>query len=135
MEGVFLLFKEKKTKFYSIEVNTQSGNSGNGRTEGEIFIAKINGGTNNGKEYLVSVGKENGYAELYDFNNSQIYQISTTSFLKREMNNLRGVVLNYTLNNINYIIIGYVTLGTINYYYLYRFKFTSIDIKNNNPND
>ena len=87
----------KNTRYYSMEVSEQSGNVGNGRMEGEIFISKINGDSN---EYLVSVGRGKGYTELYDFDNKKIYQISTTNFLGREMNSIRGETFIYESGNI-----------------------------------
>ena len=114
-----------------MEVSEQSGNDGNGRMEGEIFIAKING---DGNEYLVSVGRGNGYTELYDFDNKKIYQISTTNFLGREMNNIRGETFIYESGNIYYVFFCYVNTSKKNFY-INKFKFTSIDIKNNNPSN
>ena len=52
------------TYYYSIEASGQTGNTGNIRHEAEIFIATINGGENDGKEYLVSIGNDNQYIEL-----------------------------------------------------------------------
>ena len=127
----FFMNKGKSTRYYSMEVSEQSGNDGNGRLEGEIFIAKIN---EDGNEYLVSVGRSNGYTELYDFDNKKIYQISTTDFLGREMDNIRGVSFSYESNNIYYVVFCYSNKSKKTFYFN-KFKFTSIDIKNNNPSN
>ena len=123
----------KMTSYYSIEAKDQTGNNNNQRLESEVFIATINGGKNNGKEYLVSIGKGEGYTELYDFENDLIYQSPTTDFLGQKMENLRGTVINYKLNNINFVILGYI-FSSINYFYVKKFKFTSLDFIANKPN-
>ena len=52
------------TYYYSFEASKQTGNNGNMRYEADIFTVIINGGDNNGKEYLVSIGNNNQYIEL-----------------------------------------------------------------------
>ena len=127
-------FKIKgKSKYLILEVDPQTGNPGNGRLDSENFIAKINGGDNDGNEYLVSVSKENGYVELYDFENNKIYQRSTNTFLEFPMDGIRGTSSNFILNNIYYSLFGY-SYSANNQYFVFRFKFTSLDISNNIPN-
>jgi hypothetical protein len=100
----------RKTYYYSLQAKDQTGNNKNQRLEGEIFIATINEGVDKGKEYLVSIGKDNAYTELYDFENDKIYQNSTQNFLNRTMDNIRGTVINYQLNEINYVLFGYIKI-------------------------
>ena len=64
--------------------------------------------------------------------NKKIYQISTTDFLGREMDNIRGVSFSYESNNIYYAFFGYVKTSFKCFYFI-KFKFTSIDIENNSP--
>jgi len=123
----------KKTYHYSIEVKDQVGNDNNQRLGAEIFIAYINEGENKGKEYLVSIGINNSYTELYDFEHDNIYQNLTESFLSRQMNNIRGTVINYQLDNINYVLFGYINSYEHNFY-INKLKFNEIDIENSNPN-
>lgn len=69
--------------FNSINVTEQAGNQDKGRFEGEIFFAKS---TIDNKEYLVSVGKNFQYVEVYNFiNNAILYQLPSTSFLGKEI--------------------------------------------------
>jgi len=122
----------KRTYYYSLQAKDQTGNNNNQRLEAEIFIATINEGVDKGKEYLVSIGKDNAYTELYDFENDQIYQNYSQKFLNRQMNNIRGTVIYYQLNNFKYILFGYI--NSYDYiFYIQKFKFKTIDIENNNP--
>ena len=123
----------RKTYYYSLEAKEQIGNDKNQRLDAEIFIATINEGENKGKEYLVSIGNNNSYTELYDFEYDKIYQNQTSTFLSRQMNNIRGTVINYQLNNINYVLFGYINSYEHNFY-LNKLKFNEIDIGTSNPN-
>ena len=71
----------EKTYHFSIEAKVQVGNDNNQRLGAEILIAYINEGESKGKEYLVSIGMNNSYTELYDFENDKIYQNLTSTFL------------------------------------------------------
>ena len=123
----------KKTYYYSIEAKDQIRNNNNQRLEAEIFMATINEGENKGKQYLVSIGINNSYTELYDFDHDIIYQNQTSTFLSRQMNNIRGTVINYQLNNINYVLFGYINSYEHNFY-INKLKFNEIDIGTSNPN-
>ena len=97
--------------FSSINVTEQEGNPDKGRYEGEIFFAKS---TIDNKEYLVSIGKNYQYVEVYNFNDSQVlYQISSISLFGRMVIGLRGAVINFELNEDgiynNYIIYGFIS--------------------------
>ena len=121
------------SKYYSKEVSSQTGNSGGGRYYAENFVAKINGGANNGKEYLVSIGSGNSaYTELYDFDNEIIYQRSNSNFLENQNNNIRGTSYSFTSSSTYYSIFGHYYESS-SYYYLMKYKFTKIDINNNLP--
>ena len=124
-------FDGKRTKNITLEVDTQSGNTRNARYYSEFFIAKINGGDNNGKEYLISVSTGNGYAELYDFDdNNKIYQKSSTSFLKFQNDGLRGSSFNYISSDNTYH--SLFCFYSDSYFYINRYIFSSIDISNSN---
>ena len=97
--------------FSSCNVIEQEGNPDKGRYEAEIFFTKS---TNDNKEYLVSIGKNNQYVEVYNFNNNQIlYQISSSSLFGRVVIGLRGAVINLKLNEggiyNSYIIYGFIS--------------------------
>lgn len=97
----FFKINNKKSKYYSKKVSSQTGNSGGGRYYAENFVAKIKGGTNNGKEYLVSVESDSkAYTELYDFDNDTIYQNSNTNFLINKNNNVKGTSFSFTSSNV-----------------------------------
>ena len=131
-------FKSKtqnlKTKYYSMEAKDQKNNKGNIRFEAEIFIATVYGSDNSVKEYLVSVPKGDRYTELYDFDNNTIFQTTTEDFLKKPMNNSKGCVVSYKsdIDNIRYNIFSFISSSDKNVN-IKKFKFTSVDIKNNNP--
>ena len=114
--------------FNSINVSDQAGNREKGRFEGEIFFAKT---TNEKKEYLVSIGKNNQYVEVYDFNNNGVLsQMSSSSLFGRTIIGLRGSVINYELNENSFIIYGFISN---NIFCLKKMQFTSGNIINNNP--
>ena len=121
------------TYYYSIEASKQTGNNGNIRFEGDIFTAIINGGDNNGKEYLVSIGNNNQYIELYDFDNDEIYQKSTYDFFKTNKTSIRGVAINYESNKEYLILYGYLS-DDGSKLHLKKLKFTSLEITNSNSN-
>ena len=123
---------KKKTKYYSIEVSTQEGNPGNARYYSEIFVAKINGGENDSKEYIVNVGKGTGYTELYDFDNNKIYQRSSVSFLPKKSDSLRAASFTYNFNGIFYSNLYHYNEAN-DYYYLNKYEFTTYDIENDVP--
>jgi len=126
--------KNTNTKYYSIEAKDQKGNEGNIRYEAEIFIATVYEDDNSMKEYLVSVPKGDRYTELYDFDNDTIYQTTTEDFLLKPMNNSKGCVASYEslIDNNRYNLFGFIS-SSDNYVNIRKFKFTSVDIKNNNP--
>ena len=102
------------------------------RDEAEIFVVKINGEIgeeNNGKEYLVSIAKENQFAELYDFDNNKIYKKISSSLLGSGMVSPKGCALNYTVNDDNFILFSFISINIFN---LKKMKFTSINFENNN---
>ena len=125
-----IFFEKNNSNYFSMEVEEQLTNEGNGRNEAEVFIAKINNKEERVKEYLVSVGKWEEYTELYDFEENKIYQISTNLLLGRKVDNL-GTSYNYILDNNNIVLFGYLASESESYYlYLNLFNFTSKDIEN-----
>ena len=123
---------KETTNYYSIEVNSQQGNAGNGRYNSEICVVTINGGDDDGKEYLVSIGKSPGYIELYDFTNNKIYQKSSVSFLGNENDSIRGSTFIFISNGIYYSVFCYFSQN-IGYYYLNKYEFSSININKSVP--
>ena len=97
-------------------------------------MAKINGGTNNGKEYLVSIGSgSTAYTELYDFDNEIIYQKSNSDLLENQNDNIRGTSFTYKSSSGDYYSIFGHYFQSSGYFYLLKYKFTDININNNTP--
>ena len=107
----------------SIEIKTQSQSS-NYRFEAEIFMVKINN-----KEYLVSIGKGDKFAELYDLEKIELVsQKNTTQFLNNlPMKSIFQFSINYFYDNSDNILFGY-TDGSFNFYLNYlKFSSTNLD--------
>ena len=118
----------------SIIISDQEG-SDNGRYGGEIFFVKINEENAGNKEYLVIVGFDNQYIELYDLeNNRVINQVPTPNFFGKTITGVGATVVNYKLNENgkinNYILFGFIN---DNYFYLKKMNFSSTNIIGNNP--
>ena len=95
--------------FNSISVQDQTGNKNKGRYEGEIFFFKIND-----NEFLVSIGKNSQYVEVYDFDNKQVwYQTPSYSLFGKVITGLSGAVIIYELNengiSTYYLIFGFIS--------------------------
>ena len=97
-------------------------------------MAKINAGTNNGKEYLVSIGSgSTAYTELYDFDNDIIYQKSYSDILANQNDNIRGTSSTFKSSSGDYYSIFGHYCQSNSYFFLLKYKFTDIDINNNAP--
>ena len=118
----------------SLIVSDQEGID-NGRFEGEIFFVIINEENGGNKEYLVSVGFENQYIELYDFDNNNVScKVPSATFFGTTISGVGSTSISYKLN-INSKIYHYIIFGFISgsYFYLKKMNFSSIDIIGNNP--
>ena len=125
----FFIKNGNESNYYSLEVDNQTENEGNGRFDAENFIITMNEGEYKGKEYLMSIAKDDGYAELYDFDNDVIYQTPSENIIGRKRNNIRGEPINYISYSINYIIYYYTNNSN---YYIYKVDFPSINLTNAN---
>ena len=108
----------KRTNYYSLEAKVQIGINKNQSLETELFIVTVDEGENKGKEYLVSIGKGNTYIELYDFDNDKIYRKSIEKIINRKMNSIKGTVIKYQINNLNYELFGYINLYENKLYFI-----------------
>ena len=95
--------------FNSIRVKDQEGNEGKGRYEGEIFFFRANI-----QEYLISIGNNNQYTEVYDFDNNLVwFQSASNSLFGETITGLRSAVINYELTengiSTSYLIFGYIS--------------------------
>ena len=107
----------------SIEIKTQSKSS-NYRFEAEIFMVKINN-----KEYLVSIGKGDKFAELYDLEKIElISQKNTTELLNNlPMKSVLQFSINYFYDNSDQILFGYTDSGFNLYLNQLKFSSTNLD--------
>ena len=123
------------TSFYntlevSIDTDQESDDYNNYRFEAEIFIAKINNGTNKDKEYLISIPKGKQFIELYIFEEKRIYRIKSITFLEQEVTNIRGAAFSFDLNNSKYAFLAYKS--TSNIIIFKKLCFNSLEISKEN---
>ena len=119
----------------TLQVNNEqtSGGYNNYRYEAEIFIAKINNGTNKDKEYLISIPKGQQFIELYNFEEQTVYKIKAISLLGNEVTNIRGAAFSFDLNETNYSFFAYkYTQNSNDVIFFKRFCFNSLEIKQEN---
>ena len=96
--------ENNETPFYEFEVNNSNGKPII-RYEAEVFIAKVNTAVENkGKEYIVSIGRKDSGAELYDFENNIVYK-NNASKIFDDYDNIayRTFAINYIDSSNNYI--------------------------------
>lgn len=127
------LFKNEndnsQTYCYYIEVEGQTDTQGK-RYESENSIIIINSGDDKGKEYLVSFGKTDQFAELYLFDERKINQRKVADILNNnKIENSRFASFNYINNNNYYIFLGYKSSSGL---FFTRLCFNSNSF-NNNP--
>ena len=103
----FFKNNSKETEFYwfQAENEEQSGK----KYEAELVIAKLNEGDDKGKEYIVSLSKAETYAELYDFENDELYKMKMISLIGMENQNMRMASLTiYDSDNKYYSLYGFI---------------------------
>ena len=124
------LFKNnsQETPFYFIRPINQ--NNGGKKYESKLFIAKINSGEDKDKEFIVSMSKDSGYAELYDFEYDRIYQKQTSMITNKEHQTKRQAgLLILGSDNKYYSIYGFLLNRK---FHLFKFSFSSkTSIENN----
>ena len=121
----------KETPNYSIDTSKR-------RFESFISNIKLNG-TNENKEYIISIPKEDDNFELYNFDNNTVYEKKIRDMIKYIDNiSFRGSVLKLNVTN-NYYILGMsgvtYTIPDVKIYnfYLIKMSFNSIDFINYDP--
>ena len=75
------------------------------RYEGESSFIQLydeNNPSNNGKEYYLSIGKGEQYAELFDFENNDYNTRKSSSFFKKVISSDRGTFIRLKHSNTNY---------------------------------
>ena len=115
--GFFINRETNESNYYKIiEVNQTDGYV---KFEFKSFIIKISGKENNKKEeYLISLSKENSYAEIYDFKNDIIYQRPLYDFANMtSITSYQNMAISLFSN-------------TSDYYYLFGFIGSNIFNKN-----
>ena len=109
--------------------------SDKGRFESNIFDIKLNG-TNDDKEYIISLGKDDSNFELYDFENKDnpvYYQDRKEFFQTKNDFFQRGCIFKLKSKD-DYYVIGLMAISNqIANFYLIKLLFNSKDIVNNSP--
>ena len=124
------LFKinNKETPFYSFEILNEN-NSGK-KYQGEIQIATMN--QENNKEYLLSLSKAESYAELYDFENGEMYKKYIIDIVGVSQQNERQISLAIkSSDGIYYSIYGFIYESQL---YLYKFSLNTKNSLESIPN-
>ena len=101
------------------------------RYESETFIITIN--DKNKNEYLLSIGKGDQYAEIYDLKKNALhplFQDLVYNCIGFQRTNARGFSLNYISHNKKYHIFGVINE---NKFYLKKLFFNSSNFRNNPP--
>ena len=80
---------------------------------------------NQDKEFILSITKDKGYMELYDFEHDKIYQRQTRSITQMEHQNERQAgLLILGSDNKYYSIYGFIHDNKLNFF---KFQFSSIN--------
>jgi hypothetical protein len=97
-------FKNETSYFYSM---SKIGASGEEKFESDSLVIKLSDGSE--KEYLISTGKGNSYAEIYDFENNETYKKSMDNFAKNNVVSLRNMGI-FLLSNTSghYYLFGFI---------------------------
>ena len=118
----FFLNNNEETPFYSIKAQGQD-NEGK-KYQSVNFIIKLNE-ENQDKEFILSITKDKGYMELYDFEHDKIYQRQTKSITQMEHQNERQAGLMILgSDNKYYSIYGFIHDNKLNFF---KFQFSSIN--------
>ena len=128
------LFKNKiNEECYSKILN--STNNSLFSYEYESLIIKLSGNNNTCKEYLLTVGKSKSNAEIYDFDNNEIYDKDIASFAKnQEVASFRNLaIFFYSEGNNYYYLFGFILkINSTLKYCLQTHRFSSLnDFKQN----
>ena len=101
------LFNKESSFYYFNEINQSKENEHVFESETEIIL--LNNKNNNIKEYLISIGKDNNYVEIFDFENEIIYKKLIQNFTE-----------NYLISSDSNIFL-YLNSNNYNFYYLFGF--------------
>ena len=98
----------EETPYYSKNITGEN----NKTLEFKGTIIKLSDSENNGKEYYLSLSKLLGNAELYDFDNDEVYHKTITDFTKENVQSLRHTFFEISSTDSQY----YYIFGFISYY-------------------
>ena len=119
------------------ETEFASTNSDQDRNEGNIFGIQLTGSSSDDKEYIIAIGNNNKYIELYDFSNDPtiIYKKDGTQFFNSEYNSFKyGTIFKLKNGDNQYILSLILQLsGGVKHFNVFRLSFSSPDIANNSP--
>lgn len=115
-----------------------STDSDRARNEGNIYGIKLSSSSDD-KEYIIAIGNNNAYVEVYDFNQEipLIYKKDGNSFFGSEYNSFKYSTLFKLKNGDNVylfsIILQQQENGSYKFFNLFKLSFSSPDINNNDP--
>ena len=100
-------FNDGTSYYFSKNVNLSKDTEE--KFECEAIIIKLSGNNNDGKEYLLSIGNKESYAEIYDFEEDKVYKESMNDFTGKNIRSFRNTAISlFSENN--------------DYYYLFAFS-------------
>ena len=128
----FINKNEPSNHFYYVNVSDKNGTFRE-KYEGEaIFIQLTDNNTEFYKqEYFLSLSINNGFTELFDFENNKIFALKTNTFYSSIIYSGIGSILQFKTNNNseNYYIFSYIINENNTYYFeLKKYIFLSLDI-------
>ena len=124
-------FFENENPFYSINI-TNKGESYQTKYESTSHFIKVSNNLNE-KEYFLSIANYEGNCEIYDFDNNNIYAITSNDFYANAISSNIGSIFklkNDTSKNY-YIMSMIVSYKYKDYFEIIKYYFNSIDIENN----
>jgi hypothetical protein len=101
--------------------------------EGNVFAIQLNG---DDKEYAISFGNNNGFFEIFDFENDKVYVQEVKKIFETGYTFFHyGSIFKLSSDN-NYYFISLISQdksGSGNKFFLMKFLFSNLDIANNMP--
>ena len=115
-----------------------STDSDRARNEGNIYGIKLSSSSDD-KEYIIAIGNNNAYVEVYDFNQETplIDKKDGNSFFGSEYNSFKYSTLFKLKNGDNVYLLSIILQqqenGSYKFFNLFKLSFSSPDINNNDP--
>ena len=128
----FIDRNEPNNHFYYVNVSDKNGTARN-KYEGEAIYIQLtdNSTESDKKEYFLSLSVNNGYTELFDFENNKVFTLKTNNFYSSAIYSESGSILQLKTNNSSnyYYIFSFIIIENNTYYFeLKEYMFVSLDI-------